>query len=178
MALLATGGGPRNRHGLRVDQWIVEDLMVALGWIGKSHVVELLLAKYGGQDARTQKVLHMMRKRWGPHGVRYKLTPKQMDELCLLALAEHLDPRCCGHCKGTGVVVRETKGSIRPVTCPSCWGNGRFRYSIRRKAFVIGIHKNTWGNRRIEALYTRILSSLSSWESYGWRRLRKSLRTG
>lgn len=178
LGLLATSGGPRNRRGLRVNQWIVEDLMIALGWIGKRHVVELLMVKYAGQEFRTPELLRMMRARWGGQGARYKLTDEQMDALCLLALAEHFDSRCCGHCKGTGTVTRESKGSIKPTTCPSCWGTGRYRYSIRSKASAIGIHKNTWGARRMDLLYNRMLNSLSSWESYGRRRLKKALGTG
>lgn len=174
LALLSAGSGPRNRRGTH-DRFVVEDLLVALGWIRKAHVVELLLVKYAGQDMHTPELLRMLVKRWESQAKIYKLDGEQIDSLCLLAVAEHMDDRRCTHCKGTGEVMRERKGTRLPVVCPSCGGNGRYHYSGRKKAEAVGIHKNTWRDRRIDRLYNRMLGSLGTWESYGRRHLNRSL---
>jgi RNase P subunit RPR2 len=175
LALLAAQGGPRNRSG-NADRFVIEDLLIALGWLGKTHVVELLLVKYAGQDMHTPELLRMLDKRWHQQAAQYRLDEEQIESLCLLAVAEHMDDRRCTHCRGTGEVMRERKGTRLPVVCPSCGGNGRYHYSGRKKAEAVGIHKNTWRDRRIDRLYNRMLGSLGTWESYGRKRLNKYLR--
>jgi hypothetical protein len=174
LSLLSSGGGPRNRQGTH-DRFVVEDILVALGWIRKAHVVELLLVKYAGQAVHTPELLRMLDKRWHHQAARYRLDDEQVESMCLLVIAEHMDDRRCTHCRGTGEVMRERKGRRMPVVCPSCAGNGRYRYSGRKKAEAVGIHKNTWRDRRIDTLYNRMLHSLSTWESYGRKRLTQSL---
>jgi len=172
--MLSAGGGPRNRAGC-ADRFVIEDLLIGLGWIKKPHVVEMLLAKYGGHGLHTPELIRALHVRWAGHAKRYRLDACQVDDLMLLAIAEHFDDRRCSHCKGTGEVMRERKGMRRPVVCPSCGGNGRYRYSGRKKAESVGIHKNTWRDRKIDSLYNRILLSLGSWESYGRRRLNRAM---
>lgn len=173
LGMLAAGNGPRNRPGRQ--GLTAEDLMTALGWIGKAHVTDMLLARYAGHE-QIPDLVRMMMARWAHNGCRYKLDEDQMKDLCELAIQEHFDPRTCDHCKGTGVTIKTSKsGGILPVVCPSCWGTGRYRYSIRRKAGAVRIDKNTWGNRKLETLYRRMLNSLSSWETYGCRRIHRVL---
>lgn len=174
LALLSTGSGPRNKS-LSADRFCVEDLTVALGWVGKPHVVELLLVKYSGHEINTPALINALHVRWERQAAKYRMTGEKFEDLCLLALAEHMDDRRCTHCKGTGEILREMKGSKRPVVCPSCGGNGRYRYSGRTKSSAVGIHKNTWRDRKLDKLYFRMLSSLESWESYGRRRVARAM---
>ena len=175
LSLLATSGGPRN-NGASHDRFVVEDLMVALGWLSKPHIVELMMVKYGGHEISTPELLRMLHKRWQREASRYRLDGEQIDDLCVLALAEHLDDRRCTHCKGTGEIMKRSEAGGKLVVCPSCGGNGRYRYSGRMKATAVGVHKNTWRDRHLDRLYNRMLASLSAWESYGTRKMRAALK--
>ena len=175
MALLAGSGGPRNKSDSG-DHFIIEDLLVGLGWLGKRHVVEMLLVKYGGQPIEMEETLRMLDLRWHKKAAEYRLDAEQIEDLCKLAIAEHLDDRRCTHCKGTGEIVRTVKGAKMPVVCPSCGGSGRYRYSGRTKAKALRIHKNTWRDRRLDKVYNQMLQSLSAWESWGRRRMKRHLQ--
>jgi hypothetical protein len=175
LALLSGSGGPRNRAG-SAGRFVIEDLLIGLGWIKKRHVVEMLLVKYGGQPIEMDETLRMLDKRWHQQAATYRLSNDQIEDLCRLAIAEHLDDRRCGHCRGTGEIMRTVKGSKRPMVCPSCGGNGCYRYSGRAKAKALGIHKNTWRDRKLDKVYGRMLQSLSAWESWGRRRMNQHLK--
>lgn len=174
-SLLTRSSGPRNRTNC-ANRFTVEDLLIGLGWIQKPHVSDLLLLKYASHGDKMDPIIERMVIRWRKNAPDYKLSDKQMEALCQLALAEHLDPRSCTHCKGTGEIKREHAGRVMPVVCPSCWGTGRYRYSGRRKALALQIHKNTWNARGLEPFYRRMLQGLHAWETYGVRRLNRYLK--
>ena len=167
---LATSG-PRNTSSRRPDQFVLEDLLIALGWIGKRHVSDGMLSKYTGTGEMPTTLIDAVRSRWKVPSRRYKLTDVEFEALVRLAITEHFDARTCHHCHGTGTTYRWHKRKYKPFSCPDCWGSGRKPFSVRAKARALGVHKNTWGLRDLEALYQRMLDSLSTWETHGRRKV-------
>ena len=165
------GQGPRNKPGRRPDQFVLEDLLVALGWIGKPHVADGLLAKYSGSDRLPQALINAVETRWKIPSRKYKLTNSQFSALCRLAITEHFDPTLCNVCQGTKEYMRWHKGTHKRIVCQGCGGTGKKPFSLRSKARALDIHKNTWGSRHLETLYQRMLDSLHQWETHGRRKV-------
>lgn len=168
---LLVGRGPRNQQGKRPDQFVLEDLLVALGWIGKRHVSDGILAKYTGTGDLPPALLDAVMHRWHVPSRHYKLTSNQFEALCRLAVTEHFDPTICPVCRGTAEQWRYRKGRYVPIICPECMGTGHKPFSIRAKARALAIHKNTWMQRGIDRLYGRMLDSLHTWETHGRRKI-------
>lgn len=171
-----TTSGPRNRKGRTPDQFVLEDLLVALGWIGKAHVADGILAKYTGGEEIPPALFQAVRSRWRVPSRKHRLSAEEFDALCLLAISEHFNSRTCKACHGTGLSFRWHKGKYKPFSCAQCDGTGRRPFSVRSKAKAVGIHKNTWGQRDLENLYQRMLDSLRTWETHGSRKCDEFLR--
>lgn len=168
--MLATSG-PRNQSSRGPDQFVLEDLLIALGWIQKRHVADSLLAKYTSTGELPPTLLEAVQRRWRIPSRDYKLTEKQFLALCHLAITEHFDPKICPRCRGTGERMRWHKGQLKPLNCPECSGKGRQPFSLRAKSRALNIDKATWGNRKLEQLYERMQKSLHAWETHGRRRI-------
>lgn len=167
---LLTGRGPRNNSRFVADRFVLEDLLIAMGWIGKNHITSGILAKYTGEGF-PPALLSAMKHRWGMHAKRLKLNDGQFESLCRVAITEHFDPVICPTCKGVGEKARWHKGRFKPLPCPNCNGSGHKPFSTRAKSKALGIHKNTWKARNIDVIYGRMLGTLSSWESMCSRKM-------
>ena len=120
---LATSG-PRNTSSRRPDQFVLEDLLIALGWIGKRHVSDGMLSKYTGTGEMPTTLIDAVRSRWKVPSRRYKLTDVEFEALVRLAITEHFDARTCHHCHGTGTTYRWHKGKYKPFSCPTAGAAG------------------------------------------------------
>lgn len=168
--------GPRNRSDVGSDRMVLEDLLIALGWIHKKHVSDGLLAKYTLTGEIPESLVDALKTRWRLASADYKLTDTQFDALCRLAIAEHFDPKRCSHCQGQMEYFVWTKGKHKRVVCPTCLGTGVMPFPTKTRSKAIKIDVKTWHRRDLETLYMRMLVCLGSWESYGRRRIAKALR--
>lgn len=167
--------GPRNTSTRRAENFILEDLAVALGWIGKRHVSDSMLANYTSTSEIPDALISAVSRRWRIPARGYKLNNEQFAQLCRLAITEHFSAKLCPSCRGTGESHRMHKGIWKRIPCPSCMGSGRKPFSIRAKAAAIGVNKITWDRRQLDVLYKRMLDALSAWDSYGRRRIEFAL---
>lgn len=171
-----TTRGPRNRSGMSPDRLVLEDLLIALGWIGKRHVSDGLLAKYTMSGEAPNSLIEALKKRWRLASIAHRLTEQQFDLMCRLAVSEFFDPNTCRTCKGNMESFRWHKGKYKRITCPTCLGTGVSPFPMSFRSRSICIDVKTWKRRELDNLYHRMLVSLGAWESYGRRRMAKALR--
>lgn len=90
-----------------------------------------------------------------------------------MAVAEIVDPRLCGVCKGRGS-ISPRGGAVR--NCAICNGSGRVRISERERARNAGIDRNSWRRVWGERYEDHFISRLASWEIIAADHVRQKLR--
>ncbi len=88
------------------------------------------------------------------------------------ALREHLAPRRCGPCGGTG---RE-KGSPVGDMCPRCDGAGVVPMSDSARSHAAGLHHTTWFRHALAQPYQAIQGRISALEGLALGRIARALR--
>lgn len=84
---------------------------------------------------------------------------QRFESVITIAIDYYIEPNRCKRCKGTGeVLIRKLM-----TKCPVCEGAGEKELSIRRKAELAGMHRETWANEW-EDRYSLAVSILSDWE--------------
>ena len=124
----------------------------------------LILYKWAGHDdAQTHRALVreivVAISAWAA-AERWRIRKGRLQSLAELAIAEMISPEVCRACNGAGEVW---DSSGQQVVCEACAGVGRFPWSMRRRAQVVGMHGESWRvswDRR----YRRVLGLLEEVE--------------
>lgn len=168
--LKLSGNGPHNRPGSSAVT--VEDMHVAVSYIGEPHISALIRALYGHDEsglatvqmALVTKFAHT--RRWR-HGTR--------ERLAQIAIDEYLYPVTCSQCGGAGkILARQDGRGVIEIPCEPCEGRGFRHWSMRQRAKRLGISHQSWGQLYAD-IYDDYLAALDAWKLEGVRKVAKSL---
>ncbi len=168
--LKLAGTGPHPKPGR--DAVTVEDVQVAVSYIGESHIAAMMYAIYGLDESGVPTIATALVRQFRPvrrwrTGTRAKLARQ--------AIEEFLNPDVCPNCGGTGKVLARTVGEgVLEVTCDPCDGRGIKRQSLRRRARRFGISHQAW-REQYDQVYQEFLFQLDQWRLEGMRYVKRQL---
>lgn len=142
---------------------ITPEMVAAQMATGPREGCAVIRAKLGDAAAKSMLLTYLrQRMAWEASRRHWKTGEKfwqRFEGMITAALEIYIAPNRCKRCKGTGaVLVRKLQ-----VQCPMCEGAGGREPSIRRKAEIAGMHRETWANEW-EDRYALAVSVLGEWE--------------
>jgi len=156
-----------------------EDVMAALGAVGDGFTVNVLLAKWAGdEDAQRAVVAELTAKlERDAHDLGWQVSFSRLAAVASAATLEFVSPRKCPECRGRLKVFlrskRKGKG-VREFDCYRCEGRGYIQRTGRARAEAVGVDPKEW-RVRWEARYGLAMSHLTSAEGRGLRRVSLAL---